>query len=47
MVTKKNETLVEYATAGMDDQLFVRKYLLELPDKKQIEAFIRNEMKTL
>ncbi len=47
LVTNKNDTLVEYATADMDKQLFVRKYLLELPDKKKIEAFIKNEMKSL
>ena len=47
MVAGKNDALVEYATAGMDEQLFVRKYLLELPDKKKIEAFIKNEMKNL
>lgn len=47
MVTNKNDALVEYATAGMDEKLFVRKYLLELPDKKEIEAFIKNELKSL
>lgn len=47
MVTNKTEALVEYATAGMDEKLFVRKYLLELPDKKKIEAFIKNELRTL
>lgn len=47
MVTNKNDALVEYATAGMDEKLFVRKYLLELPDKKKIEAFIKNELRTL
>jgi predicted nuclease of restriction endonuclease-like (RecB) superfamily len=47
MVTNKNDALVEYATAGMDEQLFVRKYLLQLPDKKEIEAFIKNELRTL
>jgi len=47
MVTNKNEALVEYATAGMDEKLFVRQYLLELPDKKEIEAFIKNELRTL
>jgi predicted nuclease of restriction endonuclease-like (RecB) superfamily len=46
MVTKKNDALVEYATAGMDEKLFVRKYLLELPDKKEIEVFIKNELKS-
>jgi hypothetical protein len=46
-VTNKNRTLVEYATAGMDRQLFVCKYLVELPSKKQLEQFIQNELKQL
>ena len=44
LVTDKNNALVEYATAGMDNQLFVSKYLLELPQKKQIEAIILKEL---
>ena len=44
LVTDKNNALVEYATAGMDNQLFVSKYLLELPKKEQLEAFIKNEL---
>ena len=47
LVTGKNETLVEYATAGMDNLLFVSKYLLELPNKKTLETFIKNELKKL
>jgi hypothetical protein len=44
LVTQKNNALVEYATAGMDNQLFVSKYLLELPKKEVLEAFIQKEM---
>jgi predicted nuclease of restriction endonuclease-like (RecB) superfamily len=44
LVTNKNNTLVEFATAGMDNHLFVSKYLLELPRKEQLEAFITNEI---
>lgn len=40
----KNDTLVKYATTGMDDQLFVSKYLVKLPDKKVLENFIKREM---
>ena len=47
MVTDKNDAMVEYAVAGMDEKLFIRKYLLELPDKHQLEAFIKNELKSL
>lgn len=44
LVTNKNNALVEFATAGMDNHLFVSKYLLELPKKEQLEAFITNEI---
>ena len=40
----KNSALVEFATASMDNQLFVSKYLLELPKKEQLQAFIINEL---
>jgi predicted nuclease of restriction endonuclease-like (RecB) superfamily len=47
LVTNKNQTLVEYATAGMDRQLFVSKYMVELPSKEQLEKFVQNELKQL
>ena len=47
MVTDKNEALVQYATAGMDQNLFVSKYLLQLPSAKQLQDFIINELKIL
>lgn len=34
LCTQKDHPLVEYALAGMDNNLFVSKYLLELPKKK-------------
>jgi predicted nuclease of restriction endonuclease-like (RecB) superfamily len=39
----KDDTLVEYATAGMDDHMFVSKYLLKLPEKKVFENFMKRE----
>lgn len=47
LVTHKNEALAEYATAGMDQNLFIQKYLIELPSKKQLEDFIINELHKL
>lgn len=44
LVTNKNSALVEFATAGMENHLFVSKYLLELPKKELLEAFIKNEL---
>ena len=40
----KGEALAKYATSGMDNQLFVSKYLVQLPDKKVLENFIRKEI---
>jgi predicted nuclease of restriction endonuclease-like (RecB) superfamily len=40
----KSETLAKYATAGMDNQLFVSNYLVQLPEKKMLEEFIRREL---
>ena len=40
----KNETLARYATTGMDNQLFVSKFLIKLPEQKLLEDFIRREL---
>ncbi|HEY8915151.1 MAG TPA: PDDEXK nuclease domain-containing protein [Chitinophaga sp.] len=45
MVTNKNETLVQYATAGMDQSLFVKQYQVKLPSKEALEQFIRQELR--
>ena len=34
--------MVEYAIAGMDNNLFVSTYLLQLPDKSLLEQFIKD-----
>jgi hypothetical protein len=39
--------LVEYATAGMDNNLFVSTYLLKLPKKEKLAAFVKQELKNL
>jgi len=38
---------VKYATAGMDENLFVQQYLVQLPSKEQLEKYIENELKNL
>jgi len=45
LVTNKNNTLVEYAKGTMDNNLFVSKYLLELPNKEALVKIIREELK--
>lgn len=47
LVTNQNKTLVEYAIADSDLDIFVSKYQLQLPDKKKLEAFINNELKNI
>ena len=47
LCTEKNNALVEYALAGMDNSLFVSKYLLELPKKEDMQAFIENQVKEI
>jgi predicted nuclease of restriction endonuclease-like (RecB) superfamily len=44
LVADKNTPLVEYAIAGMDEQLFVKKYLVNLPKPKDLENFIINQL---
>ncbi len=41
----KDSTLVEYALAGMDNNLFVSKYLLELPSREEMQAFLERSLK--
>lgn len=41
LCTKAGKKMVEYALAGMDNNLFVSTYLLQLPDKSILEKFIR------
>ena len=45
LCTQKGNKLVEYALSGMDEKLFVSKYLLQLPSKEVLQNFIENEMK--
>ncbi|GAA4778492.1 hypothetical protein GCM10023231_01330 [Olivibacter ginsenosidimutans] len=47
LVTNQNKALVEYAIADSDQQLFVSKYLLELPSEKELIAEIERENNVL
>lgn len=40
LCTHKGPKMVEYALAGLDNQLFVSTYLLELPNKEELVTFI-------
>lgn len=47
LVAEKDHALVKYATAGMDENLFVQKYLVKLPNQEQLINYIENELKQL
>ena len=40
LCTRKNQELVEYALAGMSNQLFVSRYQVQLPGKEEMAAFL-------
>ncbi|WP_278631980.1 PDDEXK nuclease domain-containing protein [Parabacteroides goldsteinii] len=40
LCTEKGDTLVKYATAGLDPNIFVQKYMIELPTEEEIKEFI-------
>lgn len=40
LCTEKGDTLVQYATAGLDPNLFVQKYKVQLPSEEEIKRFI-------
>lgn len=43
-MTDQNRALVEYAVVDSDMQLFVSKYVVNLPSKEELQAFIQNEL---
>lgn len=47
LVADKDHALVKFATAGMDENLFVQQYLVQLPSKEQLEKYIDNELTKL
>lgn len=47
LCTRKGKKMVEYAIAGMDNNLFVSTYMLQLPDKTTLEKFLQDEMQDM
>ncbi|MEI7430907.1 MAG: PDDEXK nuclease domain-containing protein [Betaproteobacteria bacterium] len=41
----KDQALLEYAMAGMDNQLFVSRYQLELPSRETLQKFLEQHLK--
>jgi len=44
LCTEKGDTLVKYATAGLDPNIFVQKYKVQLPSEEEIKDFISKEL---
>ncbi len=47
LCTRRNAELVEYALAGMSNQLFVSRYQVQLPGKDEIAAFLHKAVEEL
>lgn len=47
LCTRKNAELVQYALAGMSNQLFVSRYQVQLPGKEEIAAFLHRAVEEL
>lgn len=45
LCTHHDHSLVEYALAGMNNELFVARYQVELPRKEQIQKFIEEQLR--
>jgi hypothetical protein len=45
LCTDKGNTQVKYASAGLDKNIFVQKYLIELPDENTLKEYITREFK--
>lgn len=45
LCAQRDHALVEYALAGMDNRLFVSKYQLELPRRKEMQQFIEEQIR--
>lgn len=47
LCTEKNSVKVEYATAGLDENLFVSKYKIVLPTIKELEELVKEDLEEL
>ena len=47
LCTEKGPKMVQYVLNGMDENLFVSKYMLQLPNREQLERFLIREMREI
>jgi hypothetical protein len=44
LCTEKGDTLVCYTTAELDPNIFVQKYMVQLPSEEEIKKFISKDI---
>ena len=47
LCTEKGPKMVQYVLNGMDENVFASTYMLQLPDKAQLEEFLVKELKEM
>ena len=47
LCSDKNQTKVQFATAGLDNQLFVSRYLVALPSAEELRKFIEDDREAI
>ena len=47
LCSDKDQTKVQFATAGLDNQLFVSRYLVALPSAEELSKFIQNDREAI
>lgn len=47
LCSNKDDALVHYSTGGLSQEIFVSKYMLQLPDEKQLKQIVLNELNNL
>jgi predicted nuclease of restriction endonuclease-like (RecB) superfamily len=47
LCSNKDDALVHYATGGLSQEIFVSRYLLQLPDENQLKQIVLDEMNNL
>jgi hypothetical protein len=47
LCSDRDQTKIEFATAGLDNQLFVSRYLVALPSAEELREFIQRDREAI
>ena len=47
LCSDKDQTKVQFATAGLDNQLFVSRYLVALPSAEELRKFVESDREAI